>query len=256
MLYFKNKAYLCTMKQYGLIGKTLSHSWSQRWFEDMFEREGITYARYRLYEMSDLANLREWVADNDIRGFNVTIPYKQAVIPHLDRLDEAAQTIGAVNCVEVTDGQLIGHNTDAPAFLDTFRPLLQPHHTAALLLGTGGASKSVGYALRQLGIDYQLVSRTPEQHANAVSYSDAAHLAANHLLIINATPVGTFPNVDDTPWPHPHLLGCRHLCYDLVYNPSPTRFLREAATAGAQTIGGLPMLERQALLSWTLWENK
>lgn len=256
MPYFKNKAYLCTMKQYGLIGKTLSHSWSQRWFEDMFEREGITYARYRLYEMSDLDHLREWIADNDIRGFNVTIPYKQAVIPHLDRLDEAAQAIGAVNCVEVTDGQLIGHNTDAPAFLATLQPLLQPYHTAALLLGTGGAAKAVGYALRQLGIDYRLVSRTPEQHANAISYLDAAHLAASHLLIINATPVGTFPNVDDTPWPYPHLLGCRHLCYDLVYNPSPTRFLREAAAAGARTIGGLAMLERQALLSWTLWENK
>lgn len=256
MQYFKNKAYLCTMKQYGLIGKTLSHSWSQRWFENMFQREGIADARYSLYEMDSVANLRRWVADNHIDGFNVTIPYKEAVIPYLETLDDAARAIGAVNCIEVIDGQLIGHNTDAPAFAATLRPLLEPHHTKALLLGTGGASKAVGYALRQLGIAYQLVSRTPEHHSNAISYADVANLIDSHLLVVNTTPVGMYPDVDATPWPYPHLLTERHLCYDLIYNPFPTLFLREAAKSGARTVGGLAMLERQAQLSWSIWEGK
>ena len=241
------------MKQYGLIGKTLSHSWSQRWFEDMFGRQGITYARYSLYEMTDLSHLREWVVDNGINGFNVTIPYKQAVIQYLDSLDDVARTIGAVNCVEVSGNYLIGHNTDSPAFLETLQPLLQPHHTAALLLGTGGAAKAVGYALRQLGIDYQLVSRTPSQHPHAISYSDSAHLAASHYLIINATPLGMFPHTENTPWPYSHLLTEQHLCYDLVYNPFPTLFLRQASATGAHICGGLDMLERQAQLSWNIW---
>ncbi len=243
------------MKQYGLIGKTLSHSWSRRWFKEMFEREGITDCRYSLYELPSVAGLHEWVAANGISGFNVTIPYKEAVIPQLDEIDSIAESVGAVNCVAVTDGRLVGHNTDAPAFLETLQPLLQPYHRAALVLGTGGAAKAVGYALRQLGIEYLLVSRTPQQHPHAVSYDDAAGLAASHLLIVNATPVGMYPNVDGIPWPYPHLLGKRHLCYDLIYNPETTRFLREATAAGAHTCGGLAMLERQAQLSWEIWEK-
>ena len=209
---------------------------------------------YTLFEKM-AAELPEFLKTGPWEGLNVTIPYKEAVIPHLDQLDLTAQAVGAVNCVEVHEGCLIGHNTDAPAFLDTLRPLLQPHHTAALLLGTGGAAKAVGYALRQLGIEYLLVSRHLEQHPNAVSYTDAASLAASHLLIINATPVGMYPNVDGTPWPYPHLLGGRHLCYDLIYNPATTRFLREAAANGANTCGGLAMLERQAQLSWEIWKS-
>lgn len=243
------------MKQYGLIGKTLSHSWSRQWFEEMFGREGITDCRYSLYELPSVTRLREWVATNGISGFNVTIPYKEAVIPQLDEIDSVAEAVGAVNCVAVADGRLVGHNTDAPAFLETLQPLLQPCHRAALVLGTGGAAKAVGYALRQLGIEYLLVSRTPQQHPHAVSYDDAAGLAASHLLIVNATPVGMYPNVDGIPWPYPHLLGERHLCYDLIYNPETTRFLREATAAGAHTCSGLAMLERQAQLSWEIWEK-
>ncbi|MBO4599580.1 MAG: shikimate dehydrogenase [Bacteroidales bacterium] len=243
------------MKHYGLIGKTLSHSWSQRWFEDMFEREGITHAQYRLYELPSVAHLRQWVSDNQLNGFNVTLPYKEEVIPHLDAVDEVAAAVGAVNCVEVQGDRLIGHNTDAPAFLSTLVPLLQPYHTSALILGTGGASKAVAYALHQLGIAYQFVSRHPQLHPQALSYRQAADIAATHLIIINATPVGMSPNVEGTPWQHPAQLGARHLCYDLIYNPEATRFLQESAAQGAQTCGGLAMLQRQAQLSWDIWSN-
>lgn len=244
------------MKRYGLIGKKLSHSWSQRWFEAMFEREGILDTEYKAYELPTTNNLRRWVSDYHIDGFNVTIPYKEAVIPHLDRLDDEATAIGAVNCVEVHNGLLIGHNTDAPAFLTTLESKLSSRHKAALVLGTGGASKAVCYALQRAGIEYQLVSRTPSVHPGAIGYGQAGLLAKSYQIIINATPIGMYPNVDDTPWPYVHLLDENHLCYDLIYNPSPTRFLREAAARGAIAIGGLAMLERQAELSWTIWAKR
>ena len=189
------------MRQFGLIGQSLAHSWSPRWFAAYFERQGITDACYRLYEVAEVAHLRELVADKQLRGFNVTIPYKQAVLPLLDSLDEAARAIGAVNCVTVEGSRLTGHNTDAPAFLDTLRPLLRPCHTAALVLGTGGAAKAVKYALESIGIDVQLVSRTPEAHPGSISYATAVAESARRLLIVNATPVGMFPHTDASPWP-------------------------------------------------------
>ena len=243
------------MIKYGLIGNPLGHSWSQQWFESMFAREGIDDGQYRPYERDSLAGLKVWVCDEGLEGFNVTIPYKETVIAHLDHLDPVAKSIGAVNCVERRGTQLIGHNTDAPAFASTLKPLLQPHHTAALILGSGGASKAVAYALKELGIDYVIVSRQPLQHPRAIGYDQARTLAASHTLIINATPVGMSPNVSASPWPHFDLLGSRHLCYDLIYNPPRTRFLTDAEARGAQICNGLAMLERQAQLSWDIWQR-
>ena len=165
------------MKRYGLIGKTLRHSWSQQWFSRMFAREGITNAEYTLYELPSVDGLKQWMLQKGINGLNVTIPYKEAVLPLLDRLDSEAQSIGAVNCIKVVDGQLEGYNTDAPAFAHTLQPLLQSWHSRALVLGTGGASKAVTHALHGLGIDCTLVSRHPELHPGAVSYSQAESLA-------------------------------------------------------------------------------
>ncbi len=244
------------MKKYGLIGKKLGHSWSKRWFEEMFAREGIADAEYRLYEMTSVDHLRLWASQEKVLGFNVTIPYKQDVIPLLDAMDEVAATIGAVNCVEVREGQLIGHNTDAPAFTQTLQPLLRPWHTHALILGTGGASKAVSYALGELGIAYCFVSRRPQDHPNSISYAQAVSRAAESCLIINCTPVGMSPHVDASPWPDAYCLNDKHLCYDLIYNPIQTRFLQEAESRGAATTNGLAMLERQAQLSWQFWNRR
>ena len=241
------------MKRYGLIGKPLGHSLSQRWFEEQFRQKGVSDAQYRLYELDSTKGLREWVLANMLDGFNVTIPYKEEVISHLDETDDIARSIGAVNCVEVNNGHLIGHNTDAPAFQLTLQHLLQPHHSASLILGTGGAAKAVAYALGQLGICHFMVSRHPDSHPGSVSYSEAEALLSDHFLLINATPVGTFPDTISTPWPRPDLITARHLCYDLVYNPPQTRFLSDARHRGAATCNGLEMLTTQAQLSWNIW---
>lgn len=221
----------------------------------MFEQQGITDAQYRLYEMDGLGGLRHLVKREGLLGFNVTIPYKEAIIPLLDGLTEEARAIGAVNCVTVEGDHLTGHNTDAPAFLDTLRPLLQPWHTRALVLGTGGAAKAVKYALESIGIDTRCVSRTPEAHPGSISYATAETEPAQRLLIVNATPVGMFPHTNASPWRTNSVLTPYQLRYDLVYNPSETRFLLEGHQQGATTCNGLAMLHRQAELSWNLWSK-
>lgn len=237
-------------RHYALIGKPLGHSWSQRWFKAMFAREGLKGHAYTLHEMPSLDGLREWVAEEHICGFNVTIPYKQAILPMLDALSPEANAIGAVNCVVVSGRRLVGHNTDAPAFAHT---LAQKNPgTAALILGTGGAARAVGYALKGLGIKHLYVSRNPQ--GTAIGYAEAATRSREFDMLVNATPIGMWPAVDATPWPY-SLEGFR-LVYDLIYNPSPTLLLRQAAAMGAATRDGLAMLHRQAELSWQLWQQR
>ena len=248
-------SYLCNMKKYGLIGKKLGHSLSKEWFERMFLREGICDAEYQTYEMPSLKRLPQWVLQEGMRGLNVTIPYKEEIIALLEHADSVAEEIGAVNCVEVVGGKLIGHNTDAPAFARTLQPLLQPWHTRALVLGTGGASKAVAYALKQLGISHSFVSRTPQGQHRTICYAEALAQVADIYLIVNCTPVGMFPNTQASPWPITPCLSSKHLCYDLIYNPTKTRFLQEAELCGAHIANGLDMLERQAQLSWQIWSG-
>lgn len=239
------------MKKYGLLGKTLGHSYSKRYFDQKFACEGLTDCSYAIYERPSLDGIREWIIEEGLRGLNVTIPYKEEIIPYLDRLSPEAVAIGAVNVVRVeNDGTLSGFNTDAPAFAETLQPLLKPWHTEALVLGTGGASKAVVYALRQLAIEPYLVSRSGEPH---LSYFEAYEKAATTFLIVNTTPVGMFPNVAQTPWRNTRNLSPRHLCYDLVYNPEETQFLLEAELAGCAVQNGLPMLYRQADMAWKIW---
>lgn len=237
------------MRRYGLIGRKLGHSLSQ----ELFEAQGFKDACYGLYETERLDGLRQWVEKEHICGFNVTIPYKQEIMPLLDAVDDTAKEIGAVNCVSVEGGRLVGHNTDAPAFRQTLEEWLPVSElpSKALILGTGGAAQAVAYALKQLGIAYRFASRHPEQHKDALGY-DGLHLEG---LIINATPVGMYPDVESTPvtLSAPHSSHPTLIVYDLIYNPSQTLLMRKAAAYGAKVKNGLDMLRKQAELSWHIW---
>lgn len=247
------------MRRFALIGRKLGHSYSQRWFEELFAREGLKDHSYRLVEMASLEGLREWVRREGIDGFNVTVPYKKDVIAQLDALDETAAAIGAVNCVTVEGGRLMGHNTDAPAFRQTIQNTGFRIQNS-FILGTGGAAHAVAHALEELGIPYVFVSRTPGQHPDAIGYGQFLTLCPqDSTLIVNATPVGMYPDVDAAPLDIIHAFTCSPIhafVYDLIYNPTPTRLMREAAAAGAQVKDGLEMLYLQAEYSWHLFRQK
>jgi shikimate dehydrogenase len=240
------------MNRYGLIGKTLGHSFSQRYFTEKFAREGID-ARYDNYEMPSADGVVELIASTpDLVGLNVTIPYKKDVIPLLRSLDADASAIGAVNVVRIRD--MKGFNTDVIGFRESIRPLLREHHTRALVLGTGGASLAVKHGLRQLGIEPMSVSRSSRE--GMITYDDIDDaLLREYTVIVNCTPLGTFPNVDecaDIPY---HLLTPDHLLFDLVYNPEETLFLRKGREQGAATKNGYEMLLRQAEAAWEIWNE-
>lgn len=243
------------MKHYGLIGTSLVHSFSACYFTFKFKQQGID-AQYDLYPLPSLDGLHELLPKLD--GLNVTVPYKQAVIPFLDELSPMAAAIGAVNVIEFIRAadtvRLRGHNTDAHGFTEALRPYLRPWHTQALVLGTGGASRAVCYALDQLGIVAHTVSRT---HApRQLTYADLTpHVIQEHTLIVNATPVGTFPDISACP-PLPYrALTDQHLLFDLVYNPQETLFLQRGKAQNAVTLNGLTMLHEQAEAAWHIWNN-
>ncbi len=247
------------MRQFGLIGKTLGHSFSQAWFTEMFVREGIEDCDYSNFPLATIAGLPALCAQNPaLLGLNITIPYKETVLPYLHHIDALAAAIGAVNCIKIEsiDGEriLTGYNTDAPAFADVLTPLLQPHHTHALLLGTGGAAKAARVALERLHIHVTQVSRTAGAHALIYDVLNEQVLS-QHLLIVNATPLGMAPDTTTfPPIPYEHLTA-NHLLFDMVYNPDMTRFMRKGKMAGATTYNGHAMLVRQAVLSWEIWNG-
>ena len=240
------------MRSFGLIGRTLGHSFSQRYFTEKFLREGID-AQYRNYEMPDVSGVGPLIQSvPDLVGLNVTIPYKRDVIPLLSSLSHEAHDIGAVNVVRIRD--MRGFNTDVVGFRESLRPLLQPHHTHALVLGTGGASLAVKHGLHQLGIETQSVSRTPT--GDTITYSDLdAEVMKSHTVIVNCTPLGTYPNVDECPDIPYHMLTPRHLLFDLVYNPAETLFLRRGREQGATIKNGYQMLILQAEAAWKIWNE-
>ena len=245
------------MKKFGLIGFPLGHSFSARFFAEKFANEGLD-ARYDNYEMPTVEGLRDMIAaDLELCGLNVTIPHKQAVIPLLDELTPEARAIGAVNVIRIVrDGQhelrLIGCNSDVIGFTDSIRPLLQPHHTKALVLGTGGASKAVVAGLHSLGIQPTYVSRRPIK--GGLTYDDLTpEVMAAHTVIVNCSPVGMHPHTDEAPAIPYELLTPRHLLYDLVYNPLETRFMQLGRAQGATVKNGLEMLHLQAIAAWKMW---
>lgn len=244
------------MRQFGLIGYPLSHSFSAHYFAGKFERELITDCAYDLYPLQhikDLPGLLQQVPA--LVGLNVTIPYKEAVLPFLTGASVAVQETGACNCIRIENGQLYGFNTDVLGFEATLQALLQPQHNRALILGTGGAAKAVAWVLQKRGIVYQFVSRTAG--SNQLRYEQLnTELLQTHLLLINTTPLGMQPQVDTYPSLPYEAIGSQHLCIDLVYNPPQTQFLQRAAQWGALTANGGLMLEVQAEASWTIWNDK
>ncbi len=244
------------MERYGLIGKRLDYSFSKHFFTEKFEKEGIQ-AAYENVEFSDEEEVATFLKSdvNTFQGLNVTIPYKQTVVPYLDELSPEATAIGAVNTIVIKDGALIGHNTDAFGFQKSIKPFLRNVHEKALLLGTGGASKAVEYVLSNLGIDVYYLSRTPEGDRQ-FNYDQANEIMMNSFkLIVNCTPLGTFPNVEEQPPIPVEFVGEDHLVIDLIYNPEQTKLLRIANEHGADTMNGLSMLQHQALKAWEIWQS-
>lgn len=244
------------MREFGLIGKTLSHSFSKNYFDEKFRREQIEDATYSLYEIADIKDIKDFFRHHpNLVGLNVTIPYKQTIIPYLDELSEEATAVGAVNTVafQHNDGQIItkGFNTDIIGFRQSLENVKLPDH--ALILGTGGASAAVTYVLKHQNCQCTAVSRDPERGFPYPKLTP--ELVALHKIIVNCTPLGTYPNINKKPdIPYDGISG-EHFLYDLVYNPSETAFLKEGIRRGAKVQNGLQMLHRQAEASWNIWQN-
>jgi shikimate dehydrogenase len=239
------------MRNFGLIGYPLSHSFSKKYFTEKFQQLSIE-AVYENYPIPGIEGFEAILDVPQLEGVNVTIPYKEAVIPFLDYKSTVVEAIGACNCIAIKNGQLFGHNTDVIGFDATFSPALRPQHTKALVLGTGGAAKAVYYILQQKNIDFLKVSRTTKQ--GQLCYSDLTEeIISTHTIIINTTPLGMYPNVHDFP-PIPYeWIGKNHYLYDLVYNPAISAFLAKGIAQGAVTENGAKMLEIQAEESWKIW---
>ncbi len=250
-----------TIKLLGLIGYPLEHSYSERFFNERFARLGYDFVEYRnfpLEQIEDLPQLLELFPE--ICGFNVTSPYKQSVMKYLTWFSEEASEVNAVNTVIVKrEGEsygLYGYNTDIYGFEQSFLPELEPHHKKALILGTGGAAQAVAYVLRRNGLEYSFVSRGNFEGSNTFSYGDLdSKIMQEHQIIINATPIGMYPQVNLYP-PLPYeYLGEGHLLFDLIYNPAETKFLALGKSQGAKTVNGLLMLEKQAEKAWEIFEQ-
>ena len=247
------------MQKYGLIGYPLGHSFSKNYFNQKFESENID-ATYLNFEIPNIKDLKTVLKENpELNGLNVTIPYKEQVIPYLDDLDEDARLIGAVNVIKFTKGlfgkKLKGYNSDIIGFTQSIQPLLQPHHQKALILGTGGASKAVYHGLKNLGIESIFVSRTHKAD-DMLTYEELTpEIMAEYTIIVNCTPVGMFPKVDFCPNIPYELLTPNHLLYDLLYNPNVTLFMKKGEAQGAVVKNGLEMLLLQAFAAWEIWHK-
>lgn len=247
------------MDQYGLIGNPLKHSFSKGFFNDKFSAENID-AEYINFEIPVIEDFKSIIKNYpQLRGLNVTIPYKEQVIPYLDKLSENVQLIGAVNVIKVEHSKkgkplLTGYNSDIIGFKNSIEPLLQPHHTHALVLGSGGAAKAIYYGLKQLGVTPTYVSREKTSASMLIYPNLNEDIMKANTVIVNCTPVGMWPNVEDCPNIPYHLLTKEHLLYDLLYNPNETLFMKKGKEQGAKVKNGLEMLLLQAFASWDFWK--
>ncbi|WKN32859.1 shikimate dehydrogenase [Porifericola rhodea] len=242
---------------YGLIGYRLSHSFSRKYFSDKFQREHISNAEYGLFELEDIQELPELLEEQpEIRGLNVTIPYKQQVMRYLDELDGSAKKVGAVNTIKFLKGKRIGYNTDYYGFKESLEKWVEGAKIEkALILGTGGASRAVKCALYDMGIEYIMVSREASEHAVSYAELKEKYDLQDYPLIINTTPLGMSPHTEVCPDLSYEKLSASHLCYDLVYNPEETLFMKKAAEQGAAVKNGMEMLHLQAEKSWEIWNQ-
>ncbi len=241
------------MRQFGLIGFPLSHSFSKGFFAEKFAKENIEMCSYENYPIENIEGFQSlWNFNPNLEGINITIPHKKAVIPFLHHASAVVQKMQACNCIRKYKEEWYGYNTDVIGFEQSLLPFLKPHHTNALILGTGGAAAAVEWVLEKLNIQYQFVSRTP--NAGAITYADLTPaIIETHTLIINSTPLGMFPNIDEAPALPYEAITSKHHLYDLVYNPALTLFLQKGAAQNATIQNGLEMLHLQAEASWEIW---
>ena len=241
-------------KKLGLIGKNISYSFSRGYFSEKFEKLGLNDYSYENFDLPNITELPNVLKEDDLIGLNVTIPYKEEIIPYLDELDGTAENIGAVNTIKVSSNGLIGFNTDAYGFQKALLQDLRPHHKKALILGTGGASKAIAHVLGNLNIDFNFVSRKPSKTQYAYK-SLNQKIIETHTLIINCTPLGTYPKIENKPEIPYQYLFKDHLLFDLIYNPEKTEFLRLGEEKGAAIQNGLAMLQHQAEKAWLIWNS-
>lgn len=254
--------YKCNPLELGLIGFPLAHSYSAAYFNDKFTREKIK-GLYTLFPLKNLNKVKDLLKiHTDLIGLNVTIPYKESIVPYLDSLSEEAACIGAVNTIVIdrTKGKIStkGYNTDWVGFLQSLPPRVKSDVKAALVLGSGGASKAVVYALQKIGIAVTVVSRTPKINTvpKQIAYDNLdSEIITSNLLIVNTTPLGMYPDVNAVPPIPYHSITKNHICYDLIYNPENTEFMKRCASQGATVINGLEMLKGQAEAAWKIWSN-
>ncbi|WP_298546568.1 shikimate dehydrogenase [uncultured Aquimarina sp.] len=242
------------MNIYGLLGRDIGYSFSRNYFSNKFSKENLK-CQYQNFDLQTIGELKNIIQQTDVKGMNVTIPYKEEVISYLDTLDPIAKEIGAVNVIKFeSNGKLTGYNSDYYGFTESLKPLLNETIKKALILGTGGASKAIAYALNNLNIEHVFVSRNPD--FKELSYNDLDEdIIKDFKLIINCTPLGTHPNTENYPDIPYEYLGKNHVLYDLIYNPEETTFMKKGKQKGATTSNGLNMLVLQAEKSWEIWNQ-
>jgi shikimate dehydrogenase len=244
------------MKVYGIIGYPLGHSFSKKYFTEKFVSEGITDCSYEMFPIQEIYELKNIIKNNpDLKGLNVTIPYKQLVLRHLYEYKNITNGLIACNCIKIVNGKTFGYNTDVIGFEQSLLPQLKSHHTSALILGNGGAAEAVKFVLQKLNINYKIVSRKLHDGAH-LTYADLnEQIIKAHTLIINTTPLGTFPNVNECAVIPYQYLTAQHFLFDLVYNPAKTLFLQKGEEQGAIIKNGYDMLVIQAEESWRIWNE-
>ena len=243
--------------QFGLIGKSLSHSFSKAYFEKKFSDLKLHNYNYQNFEIAEISQVLNVFNTQSLKGLNVTNPYKEEIIPYLNSLSPEALEMGAVNCIKFVNEKTIGYNTDYYGFAQSIKPFLEAQHNKALILGTNGASKTVAYALKKIGVEvYFVTSSSVKKNENTFFYSELnTHIFNAFKLIVNTTPVGLFPNINEAPKIPYEYITANHLCYDLIYSPTETLFLKHAKQQGALVVNGYSMLQLQAEKSWEIWNE-